>query len=201
MIAPKHETKMTPIARGTIDPLRYYDLESYLFNDVRSNFHEHGKLSDFEFFSIVIWKANRAKSLIANRLLKKRANVEDSLDVVVEHLSREIFSATDARQRLQILMQDWGFRLPMASTLLTVLWPDDFTVYDVRACEQLKDFEKLANLTDFDRIWVGYTEFVAAVRRVADEESISLRDADRYLWGASALAQLKENLKVGFART
>ena len=57
-----------------LDYLRYYDLETYLFEDVRRRFHAERSLSAFDFFSIVIWKANRAKSKIAHRLLSKAAS-------------------------------------------------------------------------------------------------------------------------------
>ena len=43
-----------------LDYLRYYDLERYLFEDVHRRFHEEGSIGAFDFFSIVIWKANRA---------------------------------------------------------------------------------------------------------------------------------------------
>ena len=47
----------------TFDFLRYYDLETYLFDDVHDRFHRQGSLSAFNFFAIVVWKANRAKGL------------------------------------------------------------------------------------------------------------------------------------------
>jgi len=43
-----------------IDPVRYYDLERYLLDDVRTRYASEGSLGAFDFFSIVIWKANRA---------------------------------------------------------------------------------------------------------------------------------------------
>jgi hypothetical protein len=113
-----------------VDFSRYYNLETYLFEDVHSRFHRDGFLSAFDFFSIVIWKANRAKTLIARRLLS-RAQTEE-LDSAVRKLSHSIYLADTMRERLRILLEDWGFHLPMASAILTVLWPDFFTVYDVR---------------------------------------------------------------------
>jgi len=44
------------------DYLEYYDLERYLFENVHQRFHLEHSLGAFDFFSIVIWKANRAKS-------------------------------------------------------------------------------------------------------------------------------------------
>ena len=45
--------------------LEYYNLNDYLFGTVNKRFHENGSIGSFDFFCIVIWKANRAKSKIA----------------------------------------------------------------------------------------------------------------------------------------
>jgi hypothetical protein len=57
----------------TDDFLRYYDLETYLFVDVAGKFKEYDKLDAFDLFSIIIWKAERAKSKLAKRLLQRLA--------------------------------------------------------------------------------------------------------------------------------
>ena len=49
----------------SLDYQRYYDLETFLFEDVNRRFRDNGSIGAFEFFSIVIWKANRAKSITA----------------------------------------------------------------------------------------------------------------------------------------
>jgi hypothetical protein len=180
-----------------IDYLRYYDLETYLLEDVRGRFHAHGILSAFDFFSIVIWKANRAKSKIARRLLRKAGS--DDLEQAVADLSRSLFEADTSKERLRILMEDWGFMLPMASAVLAVLWPDEFTVYDVRACDELGKFHQLANRTRFGRVWSTYQEFCEAVR-VAGPEGLSLRDRDRHLWAKSSATQLQQDIARCFRR-
>ena len=43
-------------------------------------------------------------------------------------------------------MTKWAFRLPTASAILTVLYPDVFTVYDRRVCKVLGAFDQLANI-------------------------------------------------------
>lgn len=171
--------------------LRYYDLERYLFEDVRSGFHRDGYLSAFDFFSIVIWKANRAKSKIAKRLRAKG----DDLESVVRELTSELHTAQTGRDRLRILMQEYGFLLPMATAVLTILWPDEFTVYDIRVCDSLGRFHEIGNLTKFDRIWADYGTFVDSVRDAAPAD-LSLRDKDRYLWAKSAMGQLEQDLEV-----
>ena len=50
--------------------VEHYHQERYLFDVVSPRFQREHELSAFDFFCIVIWKANRAKSKIAKRLLR-----------------------------------------------------------------------------------------------------------------------------------
>ena len=181
------------------DYLRYYDLERYLFEEVNRRFHRDHYLSVFDFFSIVIWKANRAKSNIARKLLRKDPSQPKDLDAIVHTLTTSLYEAADHKERLRILMKDWGFALPMASAILTVCWPDAFTVYDYRVRERLTDFPELNNLTTFDKIWEGYQKYKDAVQESVDFP-LSLRDKDRYLWGESAAAQLEYDIRQLFVK-
>ncbi len=182
------------------DYLRYYQLETYLFDVVHRRFHEtKGSLSAFDFFSIVVWKANRSKSRMARRLIAKDPQRRTDLNAVVRDLARSVYSARDHCERLRILIEDYGFRLPMASALLTVLWPEHFTVYDVRVCEQIGRHAELATRTKFDSIWSGYERFRSDVLSV-EPTGLTLRDKDRYLWGRSSWEQLERDISTRFAR-
>ena len=82
---------MATISATEEDFARYYDLESYLFEEVSPRFQETKTISKFDFFCIVIWKANRAKTKIAHRLLlggneKGKIKFKD-LDTAVSALS------------------------------------------------------------------------------------------------------------------
>ena len=146
-----------------MDYLRYYWLrEDYLFSTGCPRFHRDGSLSAFDFFSIVIWKANRAKSTIAVGLLE---GSHTDLDKAVRALTQDIHAARDHEERLKILMDRPGIALLMATAILTVLYPEEFTVYDVRACDALDGFHNIGNRTNPVRIWEGYEEFREAVRR------------------------------------
>ena len=63
-----------------VDYLKYFDREFYLFDEVYSRFHAEHSLGAFDFFSIGIWKANRAKSRIARKLLKQEMRGKRNLD-------------------------------------------------------------------------------------------------------------------------
>jgi hypothetical protein len=145
----------------------------------------------------VIWKANRAKSRVAARLLAKGFN---DLETAVTALTSGLAEQPSHKDRLHYLWDDWGFRLPMASAILTVLYPADFTIYDYRVCEQLDDFYNLASCSKFEEVWPGYARLVDRVRQVTPE-GLSLRDKDRYLWGASAAKQLEADLVESFRRS
>jgi hypothetical protein len=175
--------------------IQFYTLESYLFNTVHRCFKEQGYLFAFDFFCIVIWKANRAKTKVANRLL---GNSMKTLDEVVVELTKAIAAQKTPKDRMRLLMfGDIRFRLPMASAILTVLYPDEFTVYDYRVCETLKGFRNLSTLTKMDRLWEGYSAFKKAVIDNSPA-GLSLRDRDRYLWGKSFRDQLTNDIATAF---
>ena len=163
---------------------KFYDLETYLFSEVADTFGKTGKISTTDFFMIIIWKSNRAKTTVKKTLSK---NVNDFAEAV-EQIAKSLSSTTNNKRRLYILMHDWGLRLPMATAILTVLFSDDFTVYDVRVCNELDDFHKLDWWIFSDKLWDEYVRFVEAVR-AKTPQNLSLRDKDRYLWGRSFFEQ------------
>ena len=177
--------------------LQYYDLEGYLFRTVSPRFAKHGRLSAFDFFCIVIWKANRAKSKVANKLLAHDHHPD--LDAAVQALTVGLTQQPSPKDRLRYLIEEWGLRLPMASAILTVLYPSQFTVYDSRVCEQLKCFGDLGSPTKFEHIWPGYERYRQAVEKSAPRD-LSLRDKDRYLWGKSFCEGLRDDIIKRFQR-
>lgn len=176
--------------------LDYYHLENYLLTAVGERFRENGSLSAFDFFCIIIWKANRAKSKIAKRLLGKGY---PDLDSAVTALGSDIATADSDSDRLRVLIERWGFRLPMASAILTILYPDAFTVYDVRVCNHFGDFHNAQNKTKFADLWARYLEFIEAVR-ASSSGPLSLRDKDRLLWGQSFASQLNDDIAARFEK-
>ena len=176
--------------------LQYSDLEGYLFKVVSTHYAQSKTLTAFDFFCIVIWKANRAKSKVAERLLAHGSG-QANLGAAVGSLLAAISGAKDQRARLSVLIEGWGFRLPMASAILTVLYPEDFTVYDIRVCEILRDFKDAQYKTNFATLWERYSAYLIAVKATAPE-SLSLRDKDRFLWGKSFATQLQTDIQSSF---
>lgn len=178
-----------------VNYIKYYDLENYTITDVHANFHRDGHLTAFDFFCIIIWKANRAKSKIAERLLKFNPNLEE----VVRDLTNKVFLAVDDKQKLKVLITEYKFRLPMASAILSILYQDIFTVYDTRVCETLNEYKGLDTITNFENLWIGYSDYIKSVREYGPTE-ISLRDKDRLLWGKSFYEQLTADISNNFEK-
>ena len=178
--------------------LQYYDLEGYLFKVISIRYAQDKTLTAFDFFCIVIWKANRAKSKVAERLLA-HGNGQANLGSAVGSLLAAVSEAEDQRARLSVLIEGWGFRLPMASAILTVLYPEDFTVYDIRVCDVLGDFKDAQYRTNFATLWERYAAYVIAVKGAVPACS-SLRDKDRFLWGKSFATQLQTDIQSSFGR-
>ena len=122
-----------------------------------------------------------------------RARCTD-LDEAVKSLAGDIHEAADHENRLKILLRVRGIGLPVATAILTVPYPHDFTVYDKRVCNQLRGFSNLGGRS-IETIWEGYQEFRQAVRKEAVErgapENLELRKMDRWLWTLDVVDQLK----------
>lgn len=191
---------MARTADSETDYARFYDLERYLFEDVSQRYNREKTISTFDFFCIVIWKANRAKSKVAKRLLAhgKDNRPYTDLNAAVKDLVDAISKAPDAKARLKVLIEAWGFRLPMASAILTVLYPDDFTVYDFRVCEILGKFEKSQD-KKFEDLWGDYSQYIEGVKAEVPSKQI-LREKDRFLWGQSFKLGLEKDIHNAFVR-
>lgn len=183
-------------SNNEIDYRKFCNLETYLFTTVRDNFIREGNINVADFFCIVIWKSNRSKSKIAKKLLS-HAHGFQNLDDAMRSLTSEIKQQSSGKERLRYLMKEWKFYLPMATAVLSVLYPDEFTIYDTRVCNVLGDFHKLYNKLRFETVWTEYNRFIAAVQKAAPE-GLSLRDKDRWLWGKSFWEQLERDIRTGF---
>jgi hypothetical protein len=177
----------------TLDYALYANLDAYIFEEVNRKFHSEKAIDAFDLVSIFIWKAERSKTKLAYRLIKQFG----SLDSAAKALSASLSSATCPEERLSAVIDTFGFYLPMASTIVSVLWPLEFTIYDVRVCEILKadgfgDFDNLKNL-GMKSLWPRYVEYLNAVKKAVPGKK-SFREMDQYLWGKSAALQLKNDL-------
>ncbi len=173
----------------------YYDLSDYLFHNVHKKYQENGYLEGFDFYLILIWKANRAKFRNAKKVFNKSKN--KTFDEGVEILTKQIFNARSDFERVQILF-NWKFRVATASAISSVLYPNKYTIYDYRVLESedLLEFKNLDNKLNVEEKVNGYLEFVESFKNLRIKLGFkSLRELDKYLWGQSLFNQVKKEIK------
>lgn len=117
---------------------------------------------------------------VAQRIITSDSLTEGSLEERSNCLTKVLSEKRTLKNRLCYLTNDLKFLLPMTSAILTVLRPNEFTVYDVRACNQLSDRERhlrLANRSGFEEVWERCMAFKKTVEDAVPNVS-GLRDQD-----------------------
>jgi len=160
-----------------IDYRKFYDDEQYLL-DVGQAFRKGEPLDAVDFYMMLVWKANRAKNYHRERL--KRISGK-AFKEAVSMIASGLRDRSEAADRLELLMREWGFALPTATAILTLLYPDEFTVYDVLVCNELGWIYR-PYLSFSSKLWSDYLAYKRAVIE-ATPADLSLRDKDRFLIG------------------
>lgn len=145
-------------------------LETHLLSEIHLSILNNGCISKAQLIDIAEWKSKRARKWI-------RSNSDDD----VREISR---IAMDAPHRLshRFLQLLNGVGEPMASAILTVWRPEEFTVVDVRLRTALMKMgvERAKYHDESERF--SYPKYCKMMRELADECDCSLRNLDRALW-------------------
>jgi len=157
--------------------LQVYNLEDYLFGTVSARFQADGTLNAYDFFAIVIWKSNRTKTKIRDGLNDPGRSVEE--------LMRDVHQARTPEAKVEVLLPVRGIGISIASAILTVCYPKEFTVLDWRAWETLQEWEVEGLPERYPGKSEEYVQYCQACKRLAEQQNLSLRDLDRALWGRS----------------
>ncbi|MDD4110583.1 MAG: hypothetical protein PHS54_03410 [Clostridia bacterium] len=154
---------------------KYYLIEKYLFDEVSKNFYNRHFLTKEEFFVIIIWKSNRSKTKVLDGI--------KSTNKTIKQISEQIFNTKDRKNKIEILQKIDGIGLPIASAILTVCFPNEFTITDYRATRTLKTIKKGKNIKNPSSSIDNYLNYVDICIDEAKSKNISLRELDRFLWG------------------
>jgi hypothetical protein len=159
-------------------------LEERLFaGDFASTVLERGYLFSGELAEIAYWKWYGAAT---------RVQAGNSDDVVRRFSTAAIVHSDDPRLAAWILRHLHGVHTRMASAILAVLFPDEYTVMDVRAWSAL---DALGWAPDLQQVFGDqpvkddylnrcsvYELYLEACRAKAAEFDVSLRALDRFLY-------------------
>ncbi len=156
--------------------LKYYYLEQYLETEVRPYFEKEHHLTSEQFFAIIEWKNPKFGKTKLTHLKPKD----------IEKLFKTIYGESREKQ-LKILVDIKGLKLATASAILTILYPERFTVYDVRVRKQLRKRglweEEPDDITYcVDVVNRYFDKYLPPIEKLATDSGLSLRDCDRALW-------------------
>ena len=118
-------------------------------------------------FKICMWKSARQKQ----RYIKNKDSVEQK--------TKQAFSEMDEEQRMEILCQLSGVSVPMASALLTIVYPEKYAVIDIRCLETLEKMGCDIGKYPFPNTWLKYLDIM---RKWAKENSVTPRELDMALF-------------------
>jgi hypothetical protein len=104
-----------------------------------------------------------------------RSRLQKNEDRDIADALRLATRAETDRAAVAVLVGLNGVQVPVASAILTAIYPERFTIIDFRALEAL-------GLTNANVSIGFYLDYLAACRKLAREHKLSLRTLDRALW-------------------
>ncbi len=156
-----------------------YDIEVQLFKTGKL-IRERGFLTKKEFLSICLWKSRRPKPLY----------IQNDETFVIEQ-SRKAFSEQDEITKIGYLTALKGVEIPTASAILTVVFPENYGIIDVRCIETLNNLKQI----DFERITIqNWLKYVSLLRNLSAELNLSCREIEKALFAYNRI-QLDEQYK------
>ena len=129
-------------------------------------------LTKSELIEICRWKSPRAIR-----------HIQSNHPATVRSLTRKALSTRSEQKKIEYLIQLRGVSFPMASAVLTLIYPKRYGVIDFRVWQILYEI----NSVQKNPKGVGFTfknwyQYLCIVRHHAKERGVSVRAIDRTLW-------------------
>ena len=122
------------------------------------------------FLKLCNWKSARAKR-----------HYERNKSETVERITKYAYEHSDAEMKLRIVEALHGVGVPVGSTILHFLHPNQFAIFDVRAKQSLARAGKWSRGIA-DASPGAWLEYVSIMTDLARPMNVSLRDLDKALW-------------------
>jgi hypothetical protein len=174
-----------------------YDPKKWVFPKIRERLSNHQGLSKRDVLLILKWKLGRIKG--SNAEAVSDASLKEINEAIVD--ARKTDGAIDALKALDNIP---GIGLATATAILTVCYPESFTIIDERVlasldlypsgCEKKKRKKKKYSTDD----WTAKTyvdEYLPRVRERKEQWSRTLRETDQALWGLSVNQRIEKIIK------
>ncbi len=174
-----------------------YDPETRVFPKITQKVSKRQALSKRDILLILKWKLGRIKG--SNAETVSDANLAKINEAIVDAIKAD--GAIDA---LKALDQVSGIGLATATAMLTVCYPESFTIIDERVLESLdlhpREYankkKKKKKYSTNDWTAKGYVdEYLPRVRERKEQWSRTLRETDQALWGLSVNQRIEQIIK------
>ncbi len=162
------------------DLTNYWDLEDHIFSTIGPSVRQTGSFTVAELVTVAYWKTPRPLTAYLSN---------EEMPGTITSVTREALSPTEPELgRRGTLRKLNGVGVPVASAILTVWSPDDFTIIDVWALRTLSHFNQTVDevtVSEHLQSWWerNYELYLKLCRSIVDRVAPStLRDVDRALW-------------------
>jgi len=165
---------------------QWTDDDTPRFKMASPRFQDRGYLLLDELKDISRWKAGK----------RNDRNIESNTQEEVEEHTRNAFNASEETEALAALIELGGVRIPVASSVLTVVNPSEYAIIDFRALRALgavkpqlvqgQNYAKFATFLDHFRSYHNnadaYSFYMEQVRDIEESEGLTSREVDMALW-------------------
>lgn len=123
-------------------------------------------------YDILDWKSPRSKKYWSR-----------NDNAYVKEVSKKFFLFTDDEDRVVCLRELHGFRVPVASAILTLMDPDNYGVIDTHVWQLLYHYGLVSEKEDGTNLSTGnWLQFLDIIRPLAQQYKVSVRDIERTLF-------------------
>ena len=125
------------------------------------------------FVRIAMWKSPRPKP-----------HYESNEESHIKDVTRQAYLATYEEEKLKILCDDddlHGVRIPVASTILYFMFPNNFPIFDIRVRTALAEANKWSRPVK-DAGVDAWKQYVVLMRQLTAQLGVELRALDKALW-------------------
>ena len=150
--------------------ISYTEREGRLFGEIGKDIRNRGYLKKEEFLEVVRWKSVRA-------IRKAEANSEE----VIEKITKFAFEIDNEEVKIMVLTSLNGVSIPMASSILTVSYPEKYGVIDIRGWHTLYNLGLMEYKKDVFNFkdWLLYLKII---RELSKEYGVSPREIDKAIF-------------------
>ena len=160
-----------------------YDPERRVFGSISQR--KPPTLGEFDLALILRWKLGMFTRAHGELVRRQLAAINEA--IIKAGMAGSEISAMESLSKIA------GIKTAVASAILTVCYPNKFSIIDVRVLNKLNLTPMDASGWDAHKYW---REYMPHVQSFATKHELSLRDADRTLWGQSVYEDLMTRINT-----